>query len=139
MLSRKGEGAPCTEVSHRGGCQHSCCKLRAGTTVTLSLGPAALSRSIDLSSFKLQLLLHTGKITKISDFFVMSPNNFKALCKNLMMKNGIGLVGGGVNWNSVGLVCCVLMTLHTITGTRIEMFSLKRGLVLDTKESASHF
>lgn len=58
-----------------------------------------------MSSFKLQLLLHTGIITEISDFFVMSQNNFKALCKNLIIKNGIGLLGGDVNWSSVGFVC----------------------------------
>lgn len=29
--------------------------------------------------------------------------------------------------------------MHTITGTRIEMFSLRRRLVLDTKELASNF
>ena len=46
-----------------------------------------------------------GIITEISDFFVMSQNNFKALCKNLIIKNGIGLVGGDVNWNSAGFVC----------------------------------
>lgn len=46
-----------------------------------------------------------GIITEGKDFFVMSQNNFKALHKNLIVKNGIGLVGGDENWNSVGFVC----------------------------------
>lgn len=60
---------------------------------------------MDLSSFKPQLLLHAGKITEIGDFFVMSQNNFKAPHKNLIIKNGVGLMGGDVNWNSVRFVC----------------------------------
>lgn len=58
-----------------------------------------------LSSFKLQLLLHMGITTEGKDFFVMSQNNIKALHKNLTIKDGIGLVGGDVNWNSIGFVC----------------------------------
>lgn len=46
-----------------------------------------------------------GITTEGKDFFVMSQNNIKALHKNLTIKDGIGLVGGDVNWNSIGFVC----------------------------------
>lgn len=38
-----------------------------------------------------------GIINEGKDFFVMSQNNLKALHKNLLIKDGIGLVGGDVN------------------------------------------
>lgn len=83
-----------------------------GRHLWYTLGPAVLFWSTDLSSFKLYLLLHLGIITEISDFFVMSQNNFKALHKNLVIKNGIGLMGGDMNWNSVEFVCWEWYTQH---------------------------
>jgi len=56
-------------------------------------------------TFQLWLLLHIGKITQISDFFVMSQNNVKALCKNVITQNGTGLVGGDLTRNSVEFIC----------------------------------
>lgn len=76
-------------------------------TDKLSLCPDVFFWSIGLSNFKLQLLLHMGIINK--GIFMMSQNNFKALYKNLITKDRIGLVGGDMNWNSVGFVCGLLM------------------------------
>lgn len=111
-----------------------------GTTDVPSLGPTALFWSIrNPSSFKLQRLLHVAKITEISDFFVMSWNNSKALCKNLIIKNGVGLVGGDLSWSSVEFWLLSTSEMHSVTRTSTEVLPLKRRLDLDMNDLLPNF